>query len=283
MTEKPLDTRANALYRGEFELDFQPMSSELPDRDLIFGELSSVVDRARRCLKGRSDNQVRTVALLSDVWAGYGIVTGRFELRNPDGSARVAEIAEAGSFEIWPLLRYVSDRICEETEKHGGQFSFPVRMDDQEYASIPLLVPRDIWAAQALVLYAQAVYASEDEDDDERTASIAYCAMRAVQCVTTAELGSPIIRPTADTYAVQISDSNKRAAEARWSKLQPVRDFAIRAYREGEIRWKSRAQGVRSIAPKVLAEAERNGIRLKEQNAFETITKWLKSANLPRK
>jgi hypothetical protein len=77
-----------------------------------------------------------------------------------------------------------------------------------------------------------------------------------------------------------VSELHSRSAHKRWEPLRSVRTKAVELYESTQ--WRSRAEAVRKLKPKVLALAKEAGNPLSEDNAAVTIGSWFKEAEHKR-
>lgn len=284
-------TRAGALYCGEFE-SFDPMTVEV-ESDGFGGELVRTVRRARECLKGRTNDEVRAIAELSDHLISLDVLEGRVIAQHSDGTDESITMETVRDVDERGLLKLVCATVPTMiADREGRTLDINASANSGDVIEINRLTPSDILAVHGLVQCVRATDALgargllQEADDEPGARGPDPIAGRlvveafthiviAAECVAVAELD--YFKVSSETKAVAMKDSATAAANARWSKLTPVRDRAVEIWRTGT--WDSRIAAARAMKQEIVLLAEKAGIRLSDQNAVDTIDGWLRKSS----
>jgi hypothetical protein len=273
-TSEPTNLRL--VYSGEFDDRCLPKSFEI-DEGGFLEPLVRVARRARTCLEGRTDLQIRFIAEFADMLVSGAVFAGRMVGVSADGTEKKIAGAElALQLDQADLITAASDILQHIVDtSDDGQFDLGFLEEDGSLiCQIDALTPCDILAALALV---QCVRARQFNSESW----FALCGglehtIAATEAVVLAEGQRRGRQADGRNFKARLGEANRLAAEARWQKLEPARQRAADLYRQKE--WRSRAEAARTIAPEIAEIAKRAGIRLSPQNAANTIDRWLKEA-----
>lgn len=257
--------RLGILYRDEFDR-FSPLTTPV-DKRICGGGLVSVARRARTYLRNLTDQEIVAIAQLSDEWVSEYAFTGcvhALSLRSTRAfGISPATIRECSDTELVAILSAFVSR--QGTKALGLVNGFPnVKVD-----------PIRLNATQALVQCARALEANAEREQDKA----GLYAMRAAELVALAwrymhETANDPADP-AEIVREALSRQNSSAAEARWSKLLPIKSEAIEIYRSRRKEWRSRADAVRHIQRVLREKAKKCGLGL----APKTVDAWLKASD----
>lgn len=79
-------------------------------------------------------------------------------------------------------------------------------------------------------------------------------------------------------YEMEVGNPHEAAADARWSKLEPVKQLAFE--RRKELQGVTRAEAIRRMLPAILDAARAAGVPLTGQTPEATVTKWFRDAGI---